>query len=208
MTTPTETTPADPIVQRILDAIDAGATRDQLAPLYDELHAAYLAAPRGGTTTSQKLPYPDPTDPVANGANAIRALAEAVDAHGVKVYHGDPISATIASGGGSVQYVNPITVAAATFPRVLVVSFRGMCSTLGAGTADFQLRQPGQIGGTLVQFARVNAVNVTGSGLYVYNLAANVSTSFNVLFASSVAATAPNDNRFGGMDITAYPTTP
>lgn len=30
-------------------------------------------------TTAHGLPYPEPTDPVANGADAIRALAEAID---------------------------------------------------------------------------------------------------------------------------------
>ena len=31
------------------------------------------------TTTNLKLPYPLPTDPIADGANQIKALAEAVD---------------------------------------------------------------------------------------------------------------------------------
>jgi hypothetical protein len=52
---------------------------DPAAPaLIDRLHAAYLVTPRGGTTGGG-LPYPSPTDPVAAGADAIRALAEAVD---------------------------------------------------------------------------------------------------------------------------------
>lgn len=46
--------------------------------LADEVHARYLALPRGGTTPSG-LPYPSPTDPVAAGADAIRALAESTD---------------------------------------------------------------------------------------------------------------------------------
>jgi hypothetical protein len=33
-----------------------------------------------GTTERMALPYPEPTDPVANGANDIRALAEAIEA--------------------------------------------------------------------------------------------------------------------------------
>ena len=32
-----------------------------------------------GTTPILGLPYPDPTDPLAEGADAIKALAEAVD---------------------------------------------------------------------------------------------------------------------------------
>lgn len=46
--------------------------------LRDQLHARYLEIGRGATTPAG-LPYPDPTDPVAEGASAIRALAEALD---------------------------------------------------------------------------------------------------------------------------------
>jgi len=46
---------------------------------FDELVAAYLDARAGGTTPGG-LPYPAPTDPVAQGAAAIQALATAVDA--------------------------------------------------------------------------------------------------------------------------------
>lgn len=42
-------------------------------------HARYLELERGATTPGG-YPYPDPTDPVAEGAAAIRALAEAVQA--------------------------------------------------------------------------------------------------------------------------------
>lgn len=45
----------------------------------DGAHARYLELVRGGVTPVAALPYPDPTDPVAEGADAIRALAEAVD---------------------------------------------------------------------------------------------------------------------------------
>jgi hypothetical protein len=48
--------------------------------LADELHARYLALPRAGATPAG-LPYPSPTDPIAQGADAIRALAEAIDAN-------------------------------------------------------------------------------------------------------------------------------
>lgn len=54
---------------------DPGAQRD----LVERLHAAYLATPSPlGGTTGAGLPYPSPTDPIAGGADAIRALAEAV----------------------------------------------------------------------------------------------------------------------------------
>lgn len=48
--------------------------------LVEALHSRYLALPRGGTTAGRGYPYPDPTDPIAEGADAIRALAEAIGA--------------------------------------------------------------------------------------------------------------------------------
>jgi hypothetical protein len=46
----------------------------------DEMHAAYLDEPSLlAGTTGGGLPYPSPVDPVAQGADAIRALAEAID---------------------------------------------------------------------------------------------------------------------------------
>lgn len=60
--------------------------RDQPTPeLRDRLHARYVALREAellGGTTSSGLPYPDPSDPVAGGADAIRALAEALDPTG------------------------------------------------------------------------------------------------------------------------------
>lgn len=46
--------------------------------LADQLHARYLQLERGAVTPGG-LPYPSPSDPVAEGADAIRALAQALD---------------------------------------------------------------------------------------------------------------------------------
>lgn len=58
----------------------AGATPGTPAAdaLAEQLHTRYLAIVRGGVTSTRGYPYPDPTDPVAEGADAIRALAEAI----------------------------------------------------------------------------------------------------------------------------------
>lgn len=50
------------------------------AALIEQLHSVYLGLVRGGVTASG-LPYPDPTDPISEGADAIRALAEAIGAN-------------------------------------------------------------------------------------------------------------------------------
>lgn len=47
------------------------------AELTEELHSRYIELFAGGVT-GRGYPYPSPTDPIAQGADAIRALAEAI----------------------------------------------------------------------------------------------------------------------------------
>lgn len=65
-----------------IDAEYADLLRQYLAApteqLRELLHNRYQALALGDTT-SAGLPFPDPADPVAAGADAIRALAEAID---------------------------------------------------------------------------------------------------------------------------------
>jgi hypothetical protein len=65
------------LLTQLLEAETAGDDA-AAAALADLLQARYLELERGGTTPAG-LPYPNPTDPVAEGASAIRALAEAID---------------------------------------------------------------------------------------------------------------------------------
>jgi hypothetical protein len=81
----------------------AGAKRDALI---EKLHAVYLDL-KSGTTTSG-LPYPSPTDPVAQGADAIRSLAEAVDSH----MYGMVIAGGLATGNTDVNGIIQINVPA------------------------------------------------------------------------------------------------
>ena len=66
-----------------LAALSAAASvGEPLDELEEQLFAAYLAGRAAGTfggNTATALPWPAPTDPVAAGADAIRALAEAID---------------------------------------------------------------------------------------------------------------------------------
>jgi hypothetical protein len=53
---------------------------DERTALEDEAHARYLELIVGlSAVTGTGLPYPVPTDPISQGADAIRALAEAID---------------------------------------------------------------------------------------------------------------------------------
>lgn len=68
----------------VFDAEYAELLRQYVAAPTDQArelaHARYLLAVAAlGGTTGAGLPYPDPSDPVAGGADAIRALAEALD---------------------------------------------------------------------------------------------------------------------------------
>lgn len=55
------------------------------AALDEQIYAGYLELTRGGTTP-RGLPWPSPVDPLWEGADAIRALAEAVDAQTTAIY--------------------------------------------------------------------------------------------------------------------------
>src|SRR5215831_5401731 len=65
------------IRQQIEDATGTDPHAD-VTSLVEALHARYLDLVRGGST-GRGLPYPSPTDPLMEGADAIRALAEAIN---------------------------------------------------------------------------------------------------------------------------------
>jgi len=67
----------------------------QLVELTEKLHARYTQLQRGGVTAGG-LPYPYPLDPVAEGADAIRALAEAIPVMAA----GSATSGTVVAPGG------------------------------------------------------------------------------------------------------------
>lgn len=73
-------TEQDPQYAAILARLNEGNFADnEHDDLLEQLQARYRLIGRGGTTPGG-LPYPYPTDPVSEGASAIRALAEAIDA--------------------------------------------------------------------------------------------------------------------------------
>lgn len=93
--------------------------------LREQLHTRYLELGRGAVTPGG-LPYPDPTDPVAEGANAIRALAEALDTTGwqaaniagvvYKVMSGKLVEVRSDSGGISGNFIDGNTTVANIIP--------------------------------------------------------------------------------------------
>lgn len=81
------TTPDPQYVQLQQQTAAAAADGDPTDELVEQLHARYLQLLRGGQTTDG-YPYPDPTDPLAEGADAIRALAEALAGRTVTIVTG------------------------------------------------------------------------------------------------------------------------
>lgn len=74
-------TDLDPEYEQLLSDATAAAAADDVDPeILEQLHSRYLDLVRGGNTPTG-LPYPSPTDPLAEGADAIRALAEAIDVY-------------------------------------------------------------------------------------------------------------------------------
>ena len=65
------------LMGEIVEAGESGASAETVGALLDQMHARYLDLVRGAST-GDGYPYPDPTDPLAEGADAIRALAEAL----------------------------------------------------------------------------------------------------------------------------------
>jgi len=76
-------------------------------------------------TTTNGLPYPDPTDPLAEGANAIKALALAVDASTAKIlsYQSGLTYLTFAGGNSTLTF--PRSFPAGTTPVVLLTPSTG-----------------------------------------------------------------------------------
>jgi hypothetical protein len=93
------------------------AAPDDRPALIEELHQAYLADPRA--TTPNGLPYPAPTDPIAQGADAIRSLAQAIDNQPGVVGIQRGTAATAASGVTQVVFPKPYSVV----PVVLVTAY-------------------------------------------------------------------------------------
>ena len=77
----------------------------KIAKLQEEAHALYLAEVFAANTPNG-FPYPAPTDPVSQGADAIRALAEALD----------PRAPIQAMGFINISVTTSSATAAVTFP--------------------------------------------------------------------------------------------
>lgn len=141
-----------------------------------------------GTTTSG-LRYPEPTDPVAQGAAAIHNLADDVTTRGAKML-GAAVMAPVTLGapGGTLGLTQTaLTIAAVPYPRIVQVS---LVETLGSATAfcTFTIRQ----GGTAVNAGcRAITPQHTFRTTWTELVPANTSRSYDATVTSAAAATVP-----------------
>lgn len=146
------------LLGQITAAEASGASPDAISALTEQLHTRYLALVRGGTTP-HGFPYPDPTDPLAEGADAIRALAEAIDAKDTGWINLALINGWTNQSGRTVQYRRIFGI---VYLRGRPLGSSSTSSTMGTLPAGFR---PGQnqrwpllmaSGGTTTAVANVN----------------------------------------------------
>lgn len=105
--------------------------------IFEAMHSRYLELVRGGTTpTPNGYPYPDPTDPIAEGADAIRALAEALNNRTMMTLAQDALTAKVLPTswpeGISSMAISGTTALANGWPRdatMVVWTFRRLTSS-------------------------------------------------------------------------------
>jgi hypothetical protein len=115
------------------------------AQLVDAMHAAYLATPSPlAGTTPFGLPYPSPTDPIAQGADAIRALAEALEVpRSLKRFY-TPITYTLTTASVALPSLTMALDVKAGQKYNVIARIRAWNSSSGASrTATFRMIENG-----------------------------------------------------------------
>lgn len=80
------------------------------------------------TTDKLKLPYPLPTDPIADGANQIKALAEKID-QGIQTFVLEVVTIRLTTNPNSSSDAWKIGEASADIPATITTPLGAFCST-------------------------------------------------------------------------------
>ena len=151
-------------------------------------------------TTASGLRYPEPAEPVAQGAVNIANLAADVNARYVQQFTGVAQTATVPANG-NVVFIPAVNVPALPWPRVILVDYRGLCTSLAAANyADLMLSNSTGYQST----ARTNGPG-NPHGLYVGLLPAGQASVWQVNASANAAATFSPNGAFGGMSIICFP---
>ena len=152
-----------------------------------------------GTTVSG-LRYPEPTDPVNQGATAIKNLALDVNGRYIQQYVGATQSISIPANG-RVLFVAALTVPAVQWNRLILADYRGLCTVLPATNySDLLL---------LLNSANVSTVRTNGPGnphgFYTAIQPAGTATTWQVDASANAAATYSPNAAFGALNLIAIP---
>lgn len=135
-----------------------------------------------GVTTSG-LRWPEPTDPVAQGALAMRNLAEDVTARGARYLGFATLTTTtLPAGGGTLGLGGTITVAAVSYARIVLVTLDVLMSS-ATTWSTFTLRN----GGTDIGTFRGVTPQHQAARTFVDQVPANATRSYQGLVTSSAA---------------------
>ena len=151
---------------------------------------------RGVTSTG--LPYPASSDPVANGAANIQALAQAIDLQGpASLGTASTPGATVGSVG-PVNWTSQLVIAAAPFKRLIQAHMMGYVTSIGTSGLFFNFR----VNGTDIRRIEIATAKQSGFSTYTWELAANTSATVQGT-AQSLAGNAiiPADGRFAWLSV-------
>jgi hypothetical protein len=152
-------------------AADLAAERDpdKRRALADAMHAAYLDAPSAlAGVTLAGLPYPSPTDPIAQGADAIRALAEALDAPRLLKRFYTPITYTLTTASVALPTLTLALDVKAGQKYNIVARILAWNSASGASrTATFRIIENGVNLTPTATFAMIFVAGSTGQDCFV-----------------------------------------
>lgn len=136
-----------------------------------------------GVTTSG-IRWPEPADPINQGALAMRNLAEDVTVRGARLLGSATMTAgTLPAGGGTVGTSGALSVAAVPYPRIVQVT---LVQTLSSATTwcAFTLRQAGA---DILSFRAVTPQQTTRT-VWTELVPANTARSYAAVITSSAAA--------------------
>lgn len=128
-------------------------------------------------TTAGGFPYPEPSDPIAAGADAIKALAEHAEAMRAKLFTGVPIGT---SGSTPAVVINSVAIPAQTRAGKLLIAYTGRIQrSVISDTVAVVLNMPSAIAQYQLRPTEpdtITYVALSGSG----NLAAGVAVTVTV----------------------------
>lgn len=155
-----------------------------------------------GTTPTLKLPYPESTDPVAQGAAAIRSLADKLDAITANFYSSPPTGCTLPAGGGTLGYGPSLSISSQPYTQTGFVYLSGLITTWTSGRVDLSIRDSTN---TVQMTASAVAGSVSLALTFPFRLGAGVGATYNPVVTGTAATVIGSDPRWARFYAIAWP---